>query len=324
MPNLTCQSLQHLANVQRAIVYGGDERHPNHVHYDVDQPRALNGASIEQFLSTIPWALRAMNLGVDPKHQFKVHGYWFFCRFADGSNLTPREEQHYAAGMAALVAPDGLAVEFWHRQFFTGAADLNFVVSAVIETPVPAPRRLRDDNLLCRLRRRSDEIVQTFNDERKAAGKPAIPEMQEVQKKRRVQRRESSLELLVAKAAFVMGRTVTVESLPALVEKVGLEPGQWEIDLHRNFCWVRVGSKKSAKKKPAVIRVPLDEFLRGAADELARLIGEWAAETPTKAQKKPASVPPKSPTQIQPDVTQGKASSTDATPPPNPSSQPEL
>lgn len=263
-------------------VYLANDGHAHHKDYELTPIQVLGAKSVQDFIDYAKGAFqknKRKGAGRPPKNAAN----WFIVRTPDGSHLEPHEMAAYenaARDVAGLGGPV-VGILNWHRNKYTGAADMNLLAAAFTSSGERV--RDRDANPIKTLRWRMDQVTDALNLLRKSRGIPPIVTMQEVKNERAQQRGE--MDLVVELARLPKPPKITAELEPALIK---LECSISRFNPSRDTISITPKGKKKAK------RFSVSKLLADVAD----MVGKLRTKTPS-----PAITPPEKEPKPLPEIT---------------------
>lgn len=270
------------ASLISVAIYLANDGHKNHQDYELTPIQVLGAKSVQDFIDYAETTFRKNSrkgAGAPPKNAAN----WIIVRTPDGSHLEPHEMAAYenaARDVAGLGGPV-VGILNWHRNRFTGAADMNLLSAAFTSSGDRV--RDRDSNPVKTLRWRMDQVTDGLNALRKSRGKPLIVTMQEVKKERAQQRGE--LDVIEELAKMPKPPATTADLEPALLS---LECSISRFNPAKNTISVTPKGKKKAK------RFTISKLLADVAETITHL-REAKKTTPAKNPDKVFSARQKKP-----------------------------
>ncbi len=224
------------------VMYLGNENHKHHEDYDLTPIQVLGAKSIQDFIAYAQDAFRKnrrKKAGPPPKNAAN----WIVVRTPDGSHLQPNEMAAYeaAARDAAGLGGPVVGILNWHKNKYTGAADMN-LLSAAFTTNGRLVRDRGSHNVK-NLRQRMDQVTDGLNAIRKSRGIPPIVTMQEVKKERAQERGEVDIVAQLARIPAPPSKITDLE--PALLS---LEHSVTRFNPDRDTISIVPKGKKKAKR----------------------------------------------------------------------------
>ena len=204
------------ASLIAVAIYLANDGHSHHQDYELTPIQVLGAKSVQDFIAyaqeTFQKNKRKKGAGRPPKNAAN----WIIVRTPDGSHLEPHEMAAYENAARDEAGHGGPVVGIlnWHRNKYTGAADMNLLSAAFTSSGQLV--RDRGAHNVKALRARMDQVTDALNVLRKSRGIPPIVTMQEVKKERAQQRGEVDLVEELAKMPKPPKTTTDLE--PALIK----------------------------------------------------------------------------------------------------------
>lgn len=226
MPATKALSLSSAASVSNVLRYIYDENCESHKEYRIERD---DGGPHDDFVAGIEEAVTRLNQEARPSNQIMTRAHWLIVRFPDGSDLNALER-----GIVHRSLVDGLGAGSprwaWHSNRLNLGSDLNVVLPAVKPGLLPSLRRWISRSIWATAKTAMDRAVIALNGERRAAGRPPIPEMDRIQ--RAAVRLEDGRTLVEAMAteARDMKVRVSAATLLTLLLAVGLKSTDWSVE----------------------------------------------------------------------------------------------
>lgn len=240
-----------------------DGLHPNHVEYDLSAFKSYSELNSQNFLERAEWALSHINRPKKKGRKLETIAHYYVFRFVDGTDLSGEECDFYETEMVRLGMSSALVISNRHHNVETVGTDFNFLQAGWMGEP-PRSLRTNEDDLLKRMRRASNSLIEVLNVERKKRALPYIIGVLDVMRVRARIRRISTIEDDIIKAKKT--QEVTAENLPEILATFGHEVVNTSKD-GETISVIRRG-----KKKP--IRVNVDDLLESAYSEQRAVIDE--------------------------------------------------
>lgn len=239
--------------------YLSNAGHAHHEDYELTPIQILGAKSVQEFLSRTKAAFY-MNSRKGAGRPPQNAANWIIVRMPDESHLEPQEMAAYekAASNAAGLGGPVVGIRNWHKNKYTGAADMNLLAAAF--TSSGHLIRDRDSHNVKHLRWRMDQVTDALNVIRKSRGIPPIVTMVEIKKERAQQRGEADLVEVLAK--MPMPPATTADLKPALLT---LECEVTRFNPSRDTISVTMPRKKKAK------RFRISKLLTDVADMVSHL-----------------------------------------------------
>jgi hypothetical protein len=230
------------ASLTAIAIYLANDGHAHHKDYELTPIQVLGAKSVQDFIDYAKETFqknKRKGAGRPPKNAAN----WFIVRTPDESHLEPHEMAAYenaARDVAGLGGPV-VGILNWHRNKYTGAADMNLLAAAFTSSGERV--RDRDSNPIKTLRWRMDQVTDALNVLRKSRGIPPIVTMQEIKKERAQQRGE--MDLVEELARMPKPPMTTADLEPALIK---LECSISRFNPAKDSISVTPEGKKKAKK----------------------------------------------------------------------------
>ncbi len=203
------------ASLTAIAVYLANDGHKHHQDYELTPIQVLGAKSVQDFIDYAENTFRKncrKGTGRPPQNAAN----WIIVRTPDGSHLEDHERTAYenaARDVAGLGGPV-VGILNWHRNKYTGAADMNLLSAAFTSSGERV--RDRDTNPIKTLRWRMDEVTDALNVLRISRGIPPIVTMQEIKKERAQQRGE--MDVVEELAKLPKPPRITADLKPALIK----------------------------------------------------------------------------------------------------------
>ncbi len=222
--------------------YLSNEGHGHHKDYDLTPIQVLGVKSVQQFIAYAVEAFRMNSrkkVGRPPKNAAN----WVIVRTPDGTNLEPQEMAAYEHAIFEATGLGGpvVGIHNWHKNKYTGAADLNLLAAAF--TSRGELVRDRDSDIRKHLRWTIDQVTDELNVLRKAQGITSIVTMPEIKRDRAHERGE---EDLIEELARMPKPPRTTADLEPTLLSLGCEITR--PDRGTDSISVKMPGKKKAKK----------------------------------------------------------------------------
>jgi len=291
MPAVKTKTLRSAGAVAGIADYLLDAGHRNHREYQIHAPAtAETGAAMA---ARITRSLEVLNAERSVSNQVDVHGWLAIVRFPDGSDLSAQERDHFEEAMLTGFDLPKQAPRAWHVNRLTKSADFNVIIGSVLDATVPLLRRWAHSSLRARLIHLSDAVTNKFNEIRASLGRALIVTIASVQRRKATEHRGNSLEMLLALSSIETQTPISRTSLPALLQRAGYQPTDWDCD--EEYLRIRLGRILKRRTKFALDAL-VTETKRVAADllETAREAGRRmnAALEPADKNKTPGKQAP--------------------------------
>jgi hypothetical protein len=230
------------ASLASIAAYLANAGHSHHEDYELTPIQILGAKSVQDFISYAKEAFRTNSRkGAGPPPQNAAN--WIIVRMPDESHLEPQEMAAFenAASDAAGLGGPVVGVRNWHKNKYTGAADMNLLAAAF--TPSGQLVRDRGSHNVKHLRWSMDQVTDDLNVLRKSRGIPPIVTMPEVKRDRAKERGEVELIEFLAKLPIP---PTTTEDLEPVLLSLGCEITRlnWDTD----SISFKMPGKKKAKK----------------------------------------------------------------------------
>lgn len=248
-----------VADVPRVTNYLGDDSHPNHRGYSVQQPVAHNVPSGKSFPETVCRALDVINGPRRGKEIIRVVAYWYVFSFKEGSFITDDECGSYEKVVLGVLGPQRPLLSSWHKDETSGAADLNVVDPGLKLEPIPHLDRPATINRLFRLRHASDAWTAKTNDAREAVSKPLIPMVDPISDNATTGL--ARLVRLLANHCAPLVDTFAKDQLPAALTNAGFRADDWEISIAGILTIHRWPNSPVNKPNPRPLRIAVRELV---------------------------------------------------------------
>lgn len=224
------------------ILYLANEGHKHHEDYELTPIQLLGTKSVQDFIAYAQETFKKncrKKAGAPPKNAAN----WIVVRAPDDSHLQPHEMAAYenAARDAAGLGGPIVGVLNWHKNRYTGAADMNLLSAAF--TSGGKLLRDRDANPIKNLRQCMDAVTDALNAVRKTRRIPLITTMQEVKRERAQQR--GQVDMIAELAKMPKPPRAPADLEPALLK---LECGITRFNPSRDTISITPKGKKKAKK----------------------------------------------------------------------------
>lgn len=228
-----------LAAIAAYLVNAG---HAHHDDYELTPIQILGAKSVQDFISYAKEAFRKNSRkGAGPPPQNAAN--WIIVRMPDESHLEPQEMAAYEKAASDAVGLGGpvVGIHNWHKNKYTGAADMNLLVAAFTSSGQLV--RDRGSHNVKYLRWSIDQVTDALNVLRKSRGISPIVTMQEIKRERAQQRGEVELIEVLAKLPIP---PTTTEDLEPVLLSLGCEITRlnWDTD----SISFKMPGKKKAKK----------------------------------------------------------------------------
>lgn len=239
--------------------YLANDGHAHHKDYELTPIQVLGAKSVRDFIRYAQETFqrnKRKGAGRPPKNAAN----WIIVRTPDGSHLEPHEMaafENAARDVAGLGGPV-VGILNWHRNKYTGAADMNLLSAAFRSSGERV--RDRDTNPIKTLRWRMDQVTDALNLLRKSRGIPPIVTMQEVKKERAQQRGE--IDVVEELARLPKPPRTTADLEPALIK---LECSISRFNPSRDTISITPKGKIRAKK------IPISKLLADIAEMVIQL-----------------------------------------------------
>ncbi len=196
-----------LLSIYSATAYIGNAAHKNHLLHTIIGPKPLGPHSIAGTRDEI--INRGDRYNAAQGERREIYAAWHV--FALSVGVFPSIEDLNRIGKAGgdTLAPDGNGYLAIHYNPHSGAADINWIVSAFHFSPLLKPRRNRRLNEEAQLRNVINAESETLNATRPIRSLPTIPLLRPPTSNR--------LEAKVAALAAHLGVTVDASTLPGLL-----------------------------------------------------------------------------------------------------------
>lgn len=223
-------------------VYLANDGHAHHQDYELTAVQVLGAKSVQDFIDYAKATFQKNSQkksGPPPKNAAN----WIIMRTPEGAHLEPQEMTAYedAARDAAGLGGPIVGILNWHKNKYTGAADMNLLSAAF--TASGHLVRDRGSHNVKNLRWRMDQVTDALNVLRKSRGIPPIVTMQEIKKERAQQRDE--MDVVEELAKMPKPPTTTADLEPALIS---LECTISRFNPSRDTISITPKGKKKAKK----------------------------------------------------------------------------
>jgi hypothetical protein len=198
------------------IAYLCDKKHPNHTDKIVEPAYCHRIENSAEFLAKTVSTIRALNARRKRGRKIRNLADEIIVRSPDLANLTPEECSLFVKFIIADVCDDSPCYVVWHRDKFTGAADLHILAANFIDAYPPKVRRSSSYSPITVARASSDRVTEIINSRRRQEGVPTVITMQEVRRNKLKLRSLSTLaEQLRPMLPF------TAADLPEMISAAG-------------------------------------------------------------------------------------------------------
>jgi hypothetical protein len=240
------------AHVQNVVDYLGDKKHPSHLEYEISDALCYGVLTAEDFSSATVAAVAEVNARRRRGRPIENLAALFIDRFADGTALTPEEEELHERAVLASIAAGTSAVVYRHRNTETLSIDFNFLVPNIMFDVFPLrTRRTSRKDPLADMKKASNVSVERLNELRRERGTKMIVRVSDRKKALARARRGKLLEEELRERGGV-----TSANIRDVLESLGHQVTRF--DLARNT--ISIITRGSAEAS----RFKLDELLDAA------------------------------------------------------------
>jgi hypothetical protein len=213
----------HLRNVAH---YLGDRRNPRHAEYEIPDPTCYGILSVENFVQKTVAAILDINVRRRRGRPTANVATLFIDRFADGTALTPEEEDFHERAVLKSVAADTSAIVYRHRNTETLSIDFNFLVPNVLFALFPPrTRRTSKKDPLATMKEASNAAVERLNEFRRQKGMPFIIRVSDRKKQLARARRGKLIEDELREHG-----SVTSANIKNVLEKLGHKVSRLDVE----------------------------------------------------------------------------------------------
>lgn len=270
------------ASLTSIAIYLANDSHKHHQDYELTPIQVLGATSVQDFIAYARKTFlmnKRKGTGRPPKNAAK----WIIVRTPDGSHLELHEMAAYENTARDVASHGGPVVGIlnWHKNKYTGAADMNLLSAAF--SAEGAQTRDRNINPVKNLRLRMDQVTDALNVQRLSRGIPPIVTMQEIKKERAQQRGE--MDVVEELAKMPKPPATTADLKPALIK---LECTISRFNPAKNSISVTPKGKKKAK------RFAISKLLADVAEKMGLI--HIKPSPKVKVPSKPATGKPSKPT----------------------------
>jgi hypothetical protein len=255
--------IKHQVHLQNLLAYLVDQRHPNHVEYELSKFKTYSKINAATFNKEADEAFAWINRPGKKGRKLETLGHYFIFRFVDGTDLTEAERGFYESEMVRLGVSSGLVVSNHHHNLETLSTDFNFVQAGWTGDP-PRALRTNQDDLLPPMQRVSNSLLKEMNEKRKTANQPLIIGVLDLMRARARKRRQTTIEDDIIAANKV--QEVGPANLTEVLKQYGHQASPWTLE-SKTISIIPRGQKKA-------IRIDAEDLLDAAPSTDLAIIDE--------------------------------------------------